>query len=911
VLTTPILQTKLHCPTPPPSAISRPQLMELLDRGVEAGRQISLVSAPAGFGKTTCISEWAGSCGRPVTWLSLDPADNDPGRFLAYLVAALQAIDQDVGSEALALLGSGQALSSVNMSTTLINGILMSRTKFTLVLDDLQVIQSDVILQVLERLATSPPPNLHLIAISRDDPPWPLARLRANNQLTEIRAKQLRFSLNETVEFLARAGASGLSREELAALEARTEGWVASLQLAVLAMRGRSDAGSFVRGFTGSHAYVADYLMQEVLSSLSDALRTFLMRTSILRNMNAGLCDAVTGRSDSQEVLQKLLQDNMFLVPLDGERTWFRYHHLFADLLQSNLKKTYSQEEIAVLHSKATAWYQANGHPIEAIRHALAAQEFDQVATMIDQVARSVVFSGQVDTLGQWLEAMPESVQRAQPRLRFYRLWVDLLQARIDPSKPAVQEEIEALQSLPSSPENIRLRGEVLAVASRARILSGKLKEGAALAEEALTELDEADLASRARVHSALSAAYWFEGEQEKARVVYQDCIEEAVAAGDLRLAASTMLIHGLIVREYGRLHEAADTFQSIIDLQGRVSTPPSGADASHREFLPSGLGFVGLGTIHLEWNDLDIAKSYLEKGIELSLKGGLDGVFLGRVHLSRLLQARGELTASSSQLELLSEISQRVDSFRVPERQVQIHAAMNDLDGVSHWAEPLIAVATREPWEVPLPPIFREIIQSIVVRVYLFRGELTDASRLLDLIEASAGPGGRLARMIDVHLQRALLATKEAGGRVTTEAVESLQHALGLAAPEGFTLVFLEEGQTLLPLLRVINDSRTSPDLVKNYAQRLIQEFAEHGKGSGPQISGKASGLVEALTPREMEVLELIAAGDSNQDIAEKLFITVRTVKKHAGNIYGKLGAGSRTHAVARAREIGLLSRG
>lgn len=903
-----LILTKLHRPTLPPNRIPRPYLIDRLNEGLQSGRRITLVSAPAGFGKTTCISEWVESLAIPVTWLSLDPADDDPGRFFTYLIAALQVMDRGSGSETPGLLKTGSVPSSNSISAVLINDIIEADTPFMLVMDDLHVIKNGIILQVLEDIVSKPPPKFYLVMISRDDPPLPLARLRANNQLTEIRAGDLRFTVDETAEFLKRMAHLELSGEDVAALEERTEGWVASLQLAMLAMKGRSNVSSFINAFAGSHVYVADYLVEEVLSQQPEDMQTFLMKTSILERMNAGLCEAITGKKDGQEVLESLLQSNMFVIPLDDERRWFRYHHLFRDLLQSNLRRALPPEEIDELHARAVAWYEQNGFLREAVNHALAAKDFERAAPLIDQVAHEILYTGQVSTLRRWLEALPETIYRAHPQLRFYELWVDILQARIKLSDPDVRESISMLKSLPSSPENDRLRGELMAVACRAMVLSGEVSQGIQVAQEALAYLPEKDLASRARVHSALLTAYWFEGQEEKAESGYEDCLREAIAAGDLRLAAHTMMAQGLIQRDYGRLHDAARTFRPIIDLGNREGVDPNKIEGLHKTFYPAGQGHIGLGSIHLEWNDLDTSEQHLRRGIDLCRRGGLDGVFVGRVQMSRLLQARGDLERAIRELPSLSRSSQRVDAFQIAERQIRISLAGGDTDGASRWAEPLIKIINTEPAAAPLPSLFLEMIQAVIVRVYLAQGELIRASALLDRLQASAEQGGRMARLIEVHLLRALLAQKEHHGSVGPDAIVEFEHALELAEPEGFALLFLEEGSALIPLLNAILDRKMAPKPPKQYARTLLRALRKYGKPAIVVPSGEAVGLVESLTPREMEVLQLIAAGDSNQAIAEKLVITVRTVKKHISNIYGKMGVSNRTRAVARAREFGLL---
>ncbi len=911
-----LLSTKLYIPPARENAIARPHLIEKLLSGVDRPGSFTLLSGPAGFGKTTLLSEFVTRLQRPAVWVSLDEGDDDPVRFWTYLVAACQSILEDVGESALGLLSTSQPLPDDTVPTLLINDLTTQDRSIVLVLDDYHEIQNPSIHASLLFLLEHLPHILHIVVSTRTDPPWPLARFRARNQLIEIRAQDLRFTLEEAAEFLNRTMGLNLSVEDVAALEERTEGWAAGLQLAALSMQGRSDIAAFVKAFTGSHLYVAEYLVEEVLQRQPDDVRTFLLQTSILKRMNAGLCEAVTDCQDGQSILQSLHHANIFVVSLDNEGKWFRYHHLFADLLRSRLPQALPAEAISALHRRASVWHEHNGFAIEAVNHALAAKDFERVADLVKHAAHTLIFTGRVNVLRDWLEALPETSFHAHPHLTFYLFWIDILQSKADLSERAIREKENLLKALPSSPENDRLRGELMAVECRAIALSGRTSEGIRLAQEALAYLPPDDLASRARANSALAIAHDLEGRAEEAEPAYQECFAQAIAAGDYRLAAHTMMAKALIQCHYGRLHEAARTFQTIIDMGDRADIAPAdkaGAapaknGKANKVFFPAGQGYIGRGCIHLEWNELKTAENHLKQGMELCRRGGLDGIFIGRMQMSRLRQAKGDLEGALEEIQLPKQAFQRVDDFNVATRQIQIGLAKGDVDGAWRWAAPLAQMLSSDPAAVRLPLLFLEIIEAIIARVYLAQGKTEKAQGLLDRLQATAEPGKRLGRLIEVHLLRALAYQKQKRRGLTPEAIESIEQALELGGPEGYVTLFLEEGPALIPLLNAVVDRQAAPDRVKKYARKLLDAFGGIGKPAALRPAGEAAGLVEQLTPREMEVLELIAAGDSNQTIADKLFITVRTVKKHTSNIYGKLSASSRTQAVARARELGLL---
>jgi LuxR family maltose regulon positive regulatory protein len=523
---------------------------------------------------------------------------------------------------------------------------------------------------------------------------------------------------------------------------------------------------------------------------------------------------------------------------------------------------------------------------------------------LIEGEARGMIFAGRLSALRGWLVALPEEAFSADPRLAFHRLWIDILQSEADLSETAVQAKIEQLRALPPSPENDRLQAELMAVICRAMVMSGDTAGTIRLAPEALEILSEGDLASRARIHSALAAAYSLDGRMVDAEETCRQAVSEAVAAGDVRLAAHTLMVMGLTLGHYGRLNDAVAIFESIFHLADASPAAASERGRAAKIFYPAGQGHIGMAGVHLERNELAQAERHLDQGIALCRQGGLDGVFGGRMLLSRLRQARGDLEGATEAIDFPQSAFQRVDAFQVAARRVQIALMGGDGAGAARWAATLEKLATGEP--ARLPPLFREAIEAVLARFYLARHDVGPALRFLDRLEASARPAERVARLIEAQLLRGLAYQEQNDGRITSEAVDCLVCALQLAEPEGYLLVFLEGGRAVLPLLRAVAAQDTAPNRVRDYAVELLD--ALDASGASQAKPGESPGLVESLTPREMEVLALIAVGNSNHAIAEELVVTIRTVKKHASNIYGKLNVSSRTQAVARARELGLL---
>ena len=895
-----LLSTKFYIPPARAEVVSRPRLTEKLLSGVIRPRSFTLLSGPAGSGKTTLLSEFVARLQRPVAWLSLDEGDNDPLRFWTYLITACQSILEDVGESALAVLQTAQRLPDETVPSILINDLAKQERSIVLVLDDYHEIQTPSIHASLLFLLDHLPRNLHLVVSTRTDPPWPLARFRVRNQLIEIRGGDMRFSIEETAEFLNHTMGLNLSVEDVAALEERTEGWAAGLQLAALSMQGRSDISAFVKAFTGSHVYVAEYLVEEVLERQPEDLRMFLLLTSILKRMNAGLCEAVTDCQDGQAILQALYRANILVIPLDNESLWFRYHHLFADLLHARLRQRLPVEAIAALHTRAASWYEQNGFSVDAINHALAARAFERAASLVDQAAQTMMFTGQFNTLKNWLAALPNESFHSHPRLEIYQVLIDLSQGTLDMSEQTLQEKEFMIRALPPSPENDRLRVEAM-VYLCLFLAHQNTSRAIRIAQEALVELPEGDLKLRICIFSALYRAYGMDGNIEKSEPAYQECLRLAQAAGQYSVASNTTMVRAFDLCQYGRLHEAAKYCQSILD---------AGARLKRKVFYPAGPSYIGLAGIYLEWNDLEKAEETLRQGIDLCRQGGMDGLYTGYTLKARLRQAKGDFDGALEELHLMEQGFQRRE-FTLMARQVSVRLAMGDIDNASRWITPVLEILGASPYAHQLPLIAVEAFKVSLARIYIAQGDIGRANQVLDEIQATVEPGKRFGRLMEVHLLRALVLQKKNAGIISLEAIATLELALELAEPAGFVLLFLEEGPPLVPLLSAVAKHRAAPDRLKKYARKILDAFGGTGKPAAPHSACEAASLVEPLTSREMDVLELIAGGDSNQMIADTLVITVRTVKKHTSNIYGKLNAGSRTQAVARARELGLLPRG
>ncbi len=884
-------KTKLLMPRVRPDAIQRPRLMALLETA--SAHPLILVSAEGGAGKTTLISQWIEFSNTPYAWLSLSPHDNTPAQFLFSFAAALQAMQPTLG------IGldypfhpeDGTAIEAI--VRTLLNEI-EKLPECWIVLDDYHVITSDRAISLMPHMIDHIPAHIHLIISTRADPPWPSARYRANGTLFEIRGSDLRFTAEEAGDMLGNLAAADVPRHLAQALTQRTEGWAAGLQLAGLSLRGRNDFEHFAQRFSGANKHVADYLIEEVLSRQSADVQDFLVQTSILEQLCADLCEAITDCCNGEEMLRSLQHANLFLVALDDEGRWYRYHHLFVDLLRNRLHREASHDVIRQLHQRASRWFESTGSIVESIQHSIAAVDDRRTAALVDEAGLQMIFSTQSLLLQKWLAELPSKEASRYPRLSVYRMLLDLATGQMDMLEQTLQEAEVLMNKLPSSPQDNRLRleGKVRLALSYA---FQNTRHTIRLAKDALEGIDQSDLITRSHAYSALYRAYGMQGDAKRSESAYNESLRLALAGKDYSTIANTTMIRSFDLAQYGRLSEASRICNHFLE-----ATQP----ASARAHYPSGQAFIGLAGVHLERFELTEAEEMLEHGLALCREGSPSGLFTGAIQRSRLLQAQGRLPESLRQLEhVRAQFNRR--EFTLMAREVSIRLAIGDLDGVERLIPFLHETLKSRRTSGELPLIAAESFRLSLARISIAQGELDHAVPLLNAIEASATPDQRRGRLIEVFTLRAHISLLRAGGRLTPDAIAHLAHAIELAVDPGFALLFYEEGSVLAPILEAISERAGTTEKLGSYAARLLALFGWPSKS----IHARLPGLIENLTPREFEVLQCIADGDSNQQIADRLSVTVRTVKKHASNVFLKLQVHSRTKAVAKAREIGLLT--
>ena len=904
-----LVTTKLRAPRTRPNLVDRPRLREVLARNEVC--PLTLVSAPAGFGKTTLLGDWSEQLsrdGKSVAWVSLDLSDNDPARFLTYLVGALQEIEEGIGEGVLASLRSPQMPPIEALMGVLVNELAEVAHEITVILDDYHLIDSDPVHEAVSFLLEHLPENARLVISSRADPPLPLARLRVRDQMTEVRAADLRFTPEEASAFLNDVMGLSLSEGDVAVLEGVTEGWIAALQLAALSMRDRQDTSGFVESFSGSNRHVLDFLAEEVLERQPEGVREFLLKTSVLERMSASLCDSLTSRNDGQQMLERLEHENLFVIALDDERQWYRYHHLFADVLRSRLQRE-QPERIRELHRRAAAWYERNGWTSEAIRHALAAQEHDRAADLVERVARKMWFRGEVMTLLGWLEALPEETRRRRPQLLLQYSAALLWVGRLDDVEPLVQEieravgpsgegRDEDLQS--SADETLRqvLLGGAAATRSWRAYLKGEPHDAIALARRALELLPETDLELRTYAAFRLAEAYRTADDLEAASAAFAESAELGRAAGHDFLVLMAMSRQAKLQMAQGRLRKADHVLQRTL----RFAVEQVG------DSLPAtGEVHVIIGELLYEWNDLEAATRRMKEGIRLAERmGQFETLVDGYVAISRVEMAQD---SADSALETAQEASRLAERSGAAEAIVEaaawnarLHLTRGDLTAAVLELERIAGTSAVSVSMV------RESEQIARARLTVARGEHEEALRLLEGLRQSAEAAGRTGKLIEILALQALALW--AKGK-KERAVSSLTRALALAEPEGYIRTFADEGEAMGELLSATLETRQRGRLDANmsrvsvaYLARLIGALAQED-ASAPVADER---LPEPLSERELEVLALIASGNSNEEIASKLFVSVSTVKTHINNLYRKLGARSRTQALARARDLDLI---
>ncbi len=902
-----LLATKLHVPRRQPGFVPRRRLLEALGEGLARGRM--LVCAPAGFGKTALLADWARGGGRPVAWLGLDGGDSDPARFWRYAVAGLDRARPGLAGR----VGPLPPGSCEGLVTALVNELAAEPgpDEVLLVLDDYHLVDSGPVHESVAFLLENLPPGLHVVVSSRSDPPLPLARLRARGQLAELRAAELRFTPEEAAALLGETAGPGLPTAAAEALVARTEGWAAGLQLAGLSLRGHADAAGFVAAFSGSHRFVLDYLADEVLDGQTGQVRAFLLETSVLERLSGELCDAVTGRAGSQAMLQDIERAGLFLVPLDEVRGWWRYHHLFADLLRARLQAE-QPGQVQALHRAAAAWCEEHDLADDAVRHALAAGDPAWAARLVERHVETLLGRSEGETLRRWLAALPAESVRARPRLCLAQAYgaaqgfqVEALEALLDDAERAFavsgDEPYEDPAGRPVSVLANVPAGIAFLRASLAR-LRGDAARAAGYNRQALAQLGEDDWLMRSFVRWNQAGADWLGGRLGPAERSLAEVLAERRAADEFFedfLAMRVCYDLGEVQRAGGDLDAALATYRQALDAAGESS-----------QAALTGLAHVGLAQVLYERDELAAALDHATRGVTLCRQLAFTpSLATGLAVVARIRHAHGDAAGAR---EAMGEAGQAGLSPQVvallnpvPSQRARLLLAQGDAHAAAQWAK----AAGLGPDDEPDYP--REPAYLVLARVLLAQNDPSPALTLLQRLLGAAASQGRASSIIEIQALRALAL---AAGGDYPGAFGALTEALTPACPQGYVRVFADEGAPMHALLaRLSAAQRDQRALARGvhpgYLAALLRACGE-ADAVPPQRRAAAAvpGLVEQLTARELEILALLAAGTPNSRIAEELVVTLDTVKKHVTHVLGKLGAANRTEAAARARQLSLI---
>jgi LuxR family maltose regulon positive regulatory protein len=869
-----ILHTKLGVPPIRKVAVSRTRLLDYSNKGLLQGgeflRKLTLVSAPAGYGKTTLISEWLHQLDVQAAWLSLDESDNDPARFLVYLITAIQVIQPKFGESLLAMIQSPQTPPQEVILTILVNELAVLPSLFILVLDDYQAINNLSIHRQITFLLENLSTRMHLVLITREDPLIPISRLRARDQVLEIRQDDLRFTLDEISEFMRRVMQLDLTYDDIVALERRTEGWIAGLQLAGLSLHGLRDKGYFIREFTGTNRYILDYLIEEVFNRQSVDMREFLLETAILDRLSGPLCDAVTGRSGSQEMLEQLDKVNMFIVPLDQSRTWYRYHRLFSELLRHQRHLVGQITDKIILHQRASQWFESEGYPSEAIQHSLAAQDWLKAAQLIGRVNESMFKHGEIVTLLGWLEKLPTELLGSQPGLCMAYAWALLLSGKYEQADPVLQQA-EKL----APPGSVYLGQVSTAQAYLARSV-GDNPRVIKTSQLALSLLPEMDSTQRSNLLMNLGLVYWHDGHLLEAEQALMEAQEKALQCNNLYAQLTSEIFLARTLASRGALREAAAMYPSIIQRGAQIPV--------------NALAYLDLGSLHYEWNELEQTELYLQQGLELSRRtGNVEFQIAGLILQTYLLIAHQDWSGAqqvSDQAWVMSQDFSSQTRARCAACQAQVSLATGDLKSASHWMG-------QTSINVDPHPFYRFLV-LIKPRLLIAQGrQEVAAEQLMNCYRVASQTGWGYA-LIAVRVLQALAANNP------ESAHDFLSDALHLAEPEGYIRTFIDAGIGIVPLLRDAAQRGITPA----YVGRILTALGTKTKSS----TTESHTLVEPLSEREIQVLRLVSVGLSNREIAGRLFISTGTAKTHVHNLCGKLGVRNRTEAAVRAKELELL---
>ena len=906
----PLLQTKLYIPKLRRGQVERPRLLERLSRGAES--KLTLVSAPAGFGKTTLLAEWlegAASDGISTAWLSLDPGDSQATTFWSYVIAALQTVAPGFGANSLSLLRQPQPPRVEAILATLVNELSETSHQIIFVLDDYHAIDARDVDQGMAFMLDHLPRHVHVVIATRADPAFPLARLRGRAELAEIRAADLRFTPDEALAYLNEVMGLNLTASDVAALEERTEGWIAALQLAALSLQGRDDVAGFIAGFAGDDRYIVDYLVEEVLHRQPEEVRSFLLDTSILDRLTGPLCDAVTGQSGGKAMLEALDRANLFLVPLDDRRQWYRYHHLFADVLMARLKDE-QPDRVPELHRRASDWYEHNGDRSEAIRHALAGEDFDRAASLIESAVPALRQGHQEVTALQWLRALPDEVIARRPVLSVAYAWALLSIGELENVERRLGDGERWLTAPHGVPDEAGAGRPEMVVVDRREFsllaaliavyravlaqIRGDVATTVRHAREALNLAPEDDDLLRGAAEALLGLATWASGDLETAHRIYGAGMARVQRSGSLSDALGGAIALADIRITQGRLRDAIRTYEQALQLSAKHGEPVLRATADM---------YVGLSDLAREQGDLQAATRHLQASKDLGEHMGYpQNRYRLHVVTARIRQAEGDLDGA---LDAIHE-AQRLympdfipDVRPLPAQEARILLRQGRLAEANAWA--------RARGLSPHDDLayLREFEHVTLARVLLAQstldpsdGSARDAFALLGRLLREAEDGQRTGNVIEILVLLAL--AHQVRGDMPA-ALAALGRALALGEPEGYVRVFLDEGAPMAALLQDAANRGIAPD----YVRHLLADF-----GHAHDRTPIKQPLVEPLSERELDVLRLLATDLAGPEIARELVVSLSTVRSHTKAIYAKLGVNSRRSAVTRAEELDLLSR-
>ena len=881
-----LLQTKLFVPLLRPFLVPRPRLIAKLNKSLYG--KLTLVCAPAGFGKTTLTADWATRLAElnssqgtspnwQLCWLSLDEQDNDPTRFLIYFIASLQTAWPQLGQEVSQLLQSPQAPPTEVLVTALINELTAVAHHFLLVLDDYHIISNQKIHNILAFLFEHQPPNLHLVLVTRADPLLPLTRLRARGELGELRQNDLRFDLDEATIFLTQVMELTLTPEQVQSLARQTEGWITGLQLAALSMQGQKDVAGFIASFASSNRFILEYLTDEVLRHRPQGTRDFLLQTAILDRLTGALCDAVTGKSNSQTILEQLEKAHLFITPLDSYGKWYRYHRLFSELLRLKLR---TQGNIAEteLHKRATKWYEANEYFHEAIHHALLGQDWTQAGKLIGELSDSMLKQGKLITVIEWCQKLPQDIFWSHPDLGLTFAWSLLLVGQYDRAETL-------LLAIESLAHNVPvLEGQVAAAQAYLARAKEDNTQVIAKSKQALALLPENDFISRGTLAMNLGLVYWHEGHLLEAKSSLVEAVALANRIGNKYAELASQIFLSRALASQGELRRSEAIYQQILRKNSQIPIVT--------------LAYFDLCTIYYEWNQLEKADEYLAQGMALNAhSGNVEFQNAGHILRAMLLLAQGKTDAALAEVETshtLADGLNPITKSRSAACHVLVALALADGETAVYWADQMSENADPHP--------FYRFLDLTRPRLLLAQGKREAAAAQLQHAYETAEQAGWGYALIAVRVWQALAAPNQ------TAALFFLRQALTLAQPEGYIRTFLDAGDVLVPLLQRALREGVTPD----YTAQLLDNFgipqAEFRISHHAKTHSSSSTLVDPLSQRELEILHLLAERQTNAEIAQVLTVSVNTVKTHLQHIYDKLGVHNRRTAVAIAQERHLL---